>query len=82
MVEFALSLPILLLLVMGIVEFARMLHAFLAVENAARFALRYATSGGWDTTYCQDFQKPTYPNGDDDTEACSSADEQDAARLL
>ncbi|MBI3244115.1 MAG: pilus assembly protein [Chloroflexi bacterium] len=80
MVEFALSLPILLLLIMGIVEFARMLHAFLAVENAARFAVRYATSGQWDDAYCEDFQSP-HPQADADTEKCSSSAEQDAARL-
>ena len=45
MVEFALTLPVLLLKIMGIVEFARIMHAFLAVQNAARFAARYASSG-------------------------------------
>lgn len=53
MVEFALALPILLLLVMGIIEFGRLLHAFLAVQNSARFAIRYATTREYNTAYCQ-----------------------------
>ena len=39
MVEFAIALPILLLLVFGIIEFGRILQAWLAIENGARFGV-------------------------------------------
>ena len=45
MVEFALALPILLMMVFGIIEFGRLLQAWLALENGARFAVRYAVTG-------------------------------------
>jgi hypothetical protein len=53
-VEFALALPLLLLLVFGIIEFARFLQAWLALENGARFGVRYAVTGNFDPTYCDD----------------------------
>lgn len=51
-VEFALALPILLMLVFGIIEFGRMMQAWLALENGARFAVRYAVTGSYDPQYC------------------------------
>ncbi len=54
MVEFALALPILLLLIFGIIEFGRMLQAWLALENGARFAVRFAVTGSYDPQYCQE----------------------------
>ncbi len=54
MVEFALTLPILLLLVFGIIEFGRVLQAWLALENGARFAIRYAVTGNYNPDYCAD----------------------------
>ena len=45
LVEFALALPVLLLLIFGIIEFGRLLQAWLALENGARFGVRYATTG-------------------------------------
>ena len=53
MVEFALALPVLLLLVFGIIEFGRILQAWLALENGARFGVRYAVTGNFDPDYCQ-----------------------------
>jgi hypothetical protein len=47
LVEFALVLPVLLLLIFGIIEFARIFAAWLAVQNAARFAVRYAVTGNY-----------------------------------
>ena len=47
MVEFALTLPVLLLLIFGIIEFGRVLQAWLALENGARFAIRYAVTGNY-----------------------------------
>jgi len=44
--EFALILPVLLLLVLGIVEFGRLLTAISSVSTASRDAARYAVSVG------------------------------------
>lgn len=54
MVEFALVLPILLVLLFGIIEFGRIFQAWLSVQNSARFAVRYAVTGQYDTNYCDD----------------------------
>lgn len=52
MVEFMLALPILLFVIFGIIEFARMVFAWMAVQNAARFGIRYAVTGEFDDLYC------------------------------
>src|SRR5690349_19561966 len=52
LLEFALILPILLLVLFGIIEFARILQAWLSVENAARFGVRYAVTGEFNASYC------------------------------
>jgi hypothetical protein len=52
-VEFALSLPILLLLLFGIFEFGRLVQAWMSIQNSARFGIRYAVTGEFDPTYCQ-----------------------------
>jgi len=52
LLEFALALPFLLLLVFGIIEFGRLLQAWLALENGARFGVRYAITGEYDPRYC------------------------------
>jgi Flp pilus assembly protein TadG len=44
MVEFALALPVILLLLFGIIEFARLLVTFSAVYTASREAVRYAVA--------------------------------------
>ena len=54
LVEFALTLPVLLLLIFGIVEFGRVLQAWLALENGARFAIRYAVTGNYNPAYCDE----------------------------
>ncbi|PJF23230.1 MAG: hypothetical protein CUN56_01965 [Phototrophicales bacterium] len=46
--EFALTLPILLLLVFGVVEFGRLFQAWVTIQNAAREATRYTTTGQYD----------------------------------
>jgi hypothetical protein len=53
MTEFMLALPIMLLLTFGVIEMARLVQAWLAVENAARFAARYAVTGEYDPDYCE-----------------------------
>jgi hypothetical protein len=52
MVEFMIALPILLFVIFGIVEFARMVFAWMAVQNSARFAIRYAVTGEYNEIYC------------------------------
>ena len=46
LVEFALIMPVFLLLVLGIVEFGRLMIAFSSVSTASRDAARYAVSVG------------------------------------
>lgn len=45
LVEIALVMPILLLLLCGIVEFGRVFHSYIVVQQAARDAVRYASVG-------------------------------------
>lgn len=54
LVEFALALPVLLMLIFGVIEFGRLLQAWLALENGARFGVRYATTGEYNPAYCSD----------------------------
>ncbi len=51
-VEFALILPVLLLLLFGIFEFARLFQSWLVVTNAARIGERYAVTGAYETHFC------------------------------
>ncbi|MCU0480314.1 MAG: pilus assembly protein, partial [Anaerolineae bacterium] len=46
--EFALTLPLLLLLIFGVVEFGRIFQAWVTIENSAREAIRYTTTGQYD----------------------------------
>lgn len=48
--EFALTLPILLMLMFGVIEFARIFQAWITLQNAAREAARYAVTGQWNPT--------------------------------
>ena len=50
LVEFALILPIVLIAFFAIIEIARVYHAWVAVENGARFGVRYAITGELDET--------------------------------
>ncbi len=43
--EFALTLPILLLLLFGIIEFGRLFQSWVTLQNSARTAVRYASTG-------------------------------------
>jgi len=47
--EFALTLPILLLIVFGTIEFGRLFQAWVTIQNSAREATRYATTGSINT---------------------------------
>ncbi|MFZ5810401.1 MAG: TadE/TadG family type IV pilus assembly protein [Chloroflexota bacterium] len=81
--EFALVLPILLLLIFGIIEFARVFQSYLVVDNAARFGVRYAVTGEYNPAYCQDSDDgPDQYGVDGACAGAAKADEEDAARLL
>lgn len=49
MVELALILPVLLLIIMGIIEFGFMFNNYLTLNNVSREAARYASLGGTDS---------------------------------
>jgi TadE-like protein len=72
-VEFALILPVMLLVMFVLIELARLLHAWLAVENGARFGVRYAVTGEYNLSLCVD--------SDVSGTACDSILERDNARL-
>lgn len=61
MVEFMLIVPLVLLILFAIIEIARVMHAWLAVVNGARFGVRYATTNTYDPLHC--------PGGNCSTEA-------------
>jgi hypothetical protein len=66
-----------LMVLFVIIEMARLLHAWLAVENGARFGIRYAVTGEYDQAFCVD-------GPDADSDACAGTgklSEEDAARL-
>ena len=71
LVEFALTLPLILLLIFTIIELARVLHAWMAIENGARFGVRYAITGELNPTYCAPFTGGI----------CNIQAEEDAARI-
>lgn len=48
--EFAISLPLLLILLFGIIEFGRMFQSWVTIQNSARTAARYAVTGQYDET--------------------------------
>jgi Flp pilus assembly protein TadG len=52
LVEFALVLPFLVAILFVIIEFGRLLQAWLTVQNAARWGLRFAVTGSFDMSYC------------------------------
>jgi hypothetical protein len=75
--EFALVLPLLLLIVFGIIEFARIFQAYLVIVNSARFAVRYAVTGEYDFSHCIDYDGDSTLCGGD-----SRNIEENHARLL
>lgn len=49
MVEFAMVLPVLILLLMGIIEFGRVISAYMVINNLAREGARFAAVGKTDS---------------------------------
>ena len=54
LVEFALILPVLLMILMVVIEAARLFSAWLILENVVREAARYAVTGNFDPAHCTD----------------------------
>ena len=52
MIEFALVIPVLLMIMVGMLEFGRLLFGWLVIENSTRFGIRYATAGSYNPAYC------------------------------
>ncbi len=77
LVEFALILPALLLALFTIIEVARAFQAWLTVQNAARFGMRYAVTGEFDPANCIDLDFPA----DGACLGTSRRAEEDASRL-
>ncbi|OGO20707.1 MAG: hypothetical protein A2Z14_05765 [Chloroflexi bacterium RBG_16_48_8] len=50
--EFAIVLPFVLLVLFVIIEIARLIHAWMAIENGARFGVRYAVTGEYNPDKC------------------------------
>ena len=90
MVEFALVLPVLLAMLWGIMELARLIQSYLVVTNAARFGVRYAVTGDYDTTICTttDFGDDGQPGvdldggADDPCAGDGEREEIDTARVV
>lgn len=59
LVETALTLPLLLLILMGIVEFGRIFNAYLIVTNASREGARYAAINSTDASINSDVSNLT-----------------------
>ena len=72
MVEFVIMLPLILTSIFAIIEMARIFHAWISVENAARAGIRYAVTGVWGADACVELY------GDD----CDDDIEGEQARLL
>lgn len=51
LVEFALTLPILMFVIFGILDFGRILFTYAQASNSLREALHYAELTGWDPSY-------------------------------
>jgi hypothetical protein len=56
LVEFSLIMPVFLLLILGIVEFGRLMITFSSVSTASRDAVRYAVSVGKDSSGIPHYQ--------------------------
>ncbi len=74
LVEFALILPVLLMILMVIIEVGRLFSAWLIVENVARESARYASTGQFDPQYCQAPTNPHVTPGITDGSQCTSTD--------
>ncbi|MDK1118580.1 MAG: pilus assembly protein [Anaerolineae bacterium] len=85
MLEFSLALPIMVMLLFGIIEFALVFQAWLSIENIARQTVRYAVTGQYEHKYCSTENGWNWNSDSDDSEICkgdNANEEQERARLL
>jgi hypothetical protein len=75
LVEFALVLPVILITLFVLVELARVLHAWMTIENGARAGIRYAVTAEYNPEYCP----PTGCEDEDDERNARVASIHDAA---
>ena len=68
LVEFVLSLPLLLAMLFAIIDFALLFSAWLLIQNMARQAVRFAVTGAYDPAHC--------------TAGCLTDADKDQAHLL
>ncbi len=54
LVEFALIIPLLLLLIGAIIEFSYAMYTYIALQEMARMGVRYAVTGTYNKGYCDD----------------------------
>jgi len=52
MVQFTFALPILLFVIFGIIEFARLTFSWISVQNSSSFGIRFAVTGEFNKVYC------------------------------
>ena len=76
MLEFALVLPVLLLMIVGVIEFSRLMFAWVIIENSTRFGIRYAVTGRHETKYCANLDTN---DKDPDVNGVLQADDGNAA---
>jgi len=85
MLEFALALPILLMLIFGIIDFALTFQAWLQIENMVRQTTRFAVTGQYDEKYCTTDNGWNWSSDSDGSAICegeADLEEQERARLL
>ncbi len=94
LLEFALALPVLLIIIFGIIDFALLFQAWLSVENITRQTIRYAVTGQYDEAFCTDatlsvladpsspYYDPMYDGNGTPCAGASYQAEQDYARIL
>jgi len=73
LVEFTLVFPVLILVIFVVIELARVLHAWVAIENGARYGVRFAVTGEFDPSYCAMYGHPL--------DECVDQSEEDGARI-
>jgi hypothetical protein len=66
--EFAMTVPLLLLVLVGLIEMGRFAQAYLSMQNAARFGVRYAITGQYNVAYCQAADDALGLNADDNAD--------------
>ena len=76
-VEFALVLPLLLILIFGIIDFGRLLNAKITLTEAAREGARATALLGEDAGSARARSAAGYPIDDPDVHACPSSPDPD-----